>query len=226
MAAQLDQDMGKLVIYSLSFAVLLKFISLLFRKPKNAPPGPRGLPIIGHLHLIEKPMHMTLHNMAKKYGHVFSLRLGMKPLVVLSSPRAIEECLTKNDIIFAHRNETVPAKLLNYNCTTIGLASYGDYWRNLRRITTLEIFSQNRIAMFGNIRQEEVRYSLGSLLEEFNDAKKPARVQLRPKFGHLTLNIMMRMIAGKRYYGKNITDDEAKQFQSVIREMLHFHGKC
>jgi len=49
-------------------------------------------------------------------------------------------------------------------------------------------------------------------------------VTLRPKFAHFTLNIMMRMIAGKRYYGKNISDEEALQFQSVIREMLHFHG--
>ncbi|CAI9115894.1 OLC1v1016907C1 [Oldenlandia corymbosa var. corymbosa] len=220
----LDQDLKNILLITISSIVVIKLISLLFRKPKNAPPGPKGLPIIGHLHLMKKPMHITIHQMAKQYGEIFSLRLGQKPVVVLSSPRAIEECLTKNDVIFAYRNQTVSAKLLNYNCTTIGLASYGDYWRNLRRITAQEIFSQNRIAMFGNIRQEEVRYFLGALLEEYNDAKKPAKVMLRPKFAHLTLNIMMRMIAGKRYYGKDVTDDEAKQFQQVIREMLHFHG--
>lgn len=62
--------------------------------------------------------------------------------VVVSSPKA-EECFTKNDIIFAYRNDPVSEKLLNYNCTAIDLSPYCDYWRNLRPTAAVEILSQN-----------------------------------------------------------------------------------
>lgn len=36
-------------------------------------------------------------------------------------------------------------------------------------------------------------------------------------FFELTLNVMMRMIAGKRYYGENVAEvEEAKKFQEIV----------
>ncbi|KAF3446585.1 hypothetical protein FNV43_RR11765 [Rhamnella rubrinervis] len=38
-------------------------------------------------------------------------------------------------------------------------------------------------------------------------------------FFELNLNVMMRMIAGKRYYGDNVTDaEEARMFQEIVRD--------
>lgn len=203
--------------------ILFKFISFKLGKHRNLPPGPQAFPIIGHLHLLKKPVHRTLHELSQKYGHVMFLRFGVRKVVVVSSPNAAEECFTKNDIIFANRPETVAGKLLNYNSSTIGLSSYGDHWKNLRRITALQLFSQSRLAMFTNIRQEEAHFLLKELYEESNNFK-PVKITLRSKFLDLALNIMMRMIAGKRFYGKDVMDEEAKQFHEVISEMVEFHG--
>lgn len=65
---------------------------------------------------------------------------------------------------------------------------------------------------------------LKEIYEESHDMMKPSKVNLRSKVLGPYLNIMIRMIAGKRYYGKNMTNEEARQFQEVIQEMLDFHG--
>ncbi|CAI9115890.1 OLC1v1016903C2 [Oldenlandia corymbosa var. corymbosa] len=149
-------------------------------------------------------------------------------MVVISSPEAVEECFTKNnDIVFANRDETIAGKLLFYDNGIIGLSSYGDNWRNLRRIAAIEMLNQNRLAMFTSIRQEEISLMNREIYEEWveSDVKKPVKVNLRSKLSDLTLNIMMRMIAGKRYYGKNVAQkEEAKQFQQVLKEMVSFRG--
>ena len=35
---------------------------------------------------------------------------------------------------------------------------------------------------------------------------------------------MLRTIAGKRYYGKEVVDQEAKQFQIIMREVIELQG--
>ncbi|CAK9179989.1 unnamed protein product [Ilex paraguariensis] len=70
-----------------------------------------------------------------------------------------DDCFTKNDIIFANRPRLLARKHLGYDYTTIVSASSGHLWRNLRRITTIEILSTSRIQMFSSIHGHEV-YSL------------------------------------------------------------------
>ncbi|MED6206761.1 hypothetical protein PIB30_029849, partial [Stylosanthes scabra] len=99
------------------------------------------------------------------------LKLGTRKALVVSSPEAVEECLTKNnDIIFANRPQTLASKNLNYDSKTIGSASYGDHWRSLRRLTTLELFSTNRLAMLECVREEEVQFLVKQLFQECNNA--------------------------------------------------------
>ncbi|KAK3019710.1 hypothetical protein RJ639_003944 [Escallonia herrerae] len=83
-----------------------------------------------------------------KYGPIFALRFGSRPVLVISSPTAVEECFTKNDIIFTNRPSFLIGKHLNYNYTTIGSAPYEPHWRNLCRISTLEILSNTKSTHF------------------------------------------------------------------------------
>lgn len=150
------------------------------------------------------------------------LQFGTRKVLIVTSASAVEECFTKNDIIFANRPQSLAGKYLNYNYATIGLAPYGDYWRNLRRVTTLELFSTSRIAMFASIRQEEVQLMVKELF--LASSTKPAKVDVTSKIIELVFNIMLRMIAGKRYYGKDVVDKEAKMFRDIIREFEEIHG--
>ena len=219
--------MEDIFLYS-SLSFLLVFIAFkLFLQTrtqrKHLPPSPPSLPVLGHLHLLKKPLHRTFLRLSQKYGHVFSLRFGSKFVVIISSPSAVEECFTKNDIVLANRPRLTVGRHLGYNYTILVSAPYGDHWRNLRRISTLEIFSTNRLNMFLGIRRDEVKCLLRKLSK--NSCQGFAKVELKSMFSELTFNIIMRMVAGKRYYGEDVKDvGEAREFRELVSEVLKMSG--
>ncbi|XP_017218716.1 cytochrome P450 81Q32 isoform X3 [Daucus carota subsp. sativus] len=200
--------------------LLIIFVSKLFRTSMNLPPSPfPKLPIIGHLHLIKSPLHRSLDTLSKAFGPVMSLQFGSSLVVVVSSPAAVEECFTKNDIVLANRPRMTMGKYMAYNWSTMAGASYGDHWRNLRRIASLEIFSTSRLNSFLSIRRDEVNHLLLALSQNAGQGFK--KVVLKPNLNVLSFNIVMRMIAGKRYFGEVVDDQEkAKQVRRIIEEVL------
>ncbi|KAM3363446.1 hypothetical protein P3S68_018300 [Capsicum galapagoense] len=210
--------METILLYtSLSICLIVLALKLVSSRRKlNLPPSPLlKLPIIGHLYLLKPPLYLTLAKLSTKYGHVFSLHSGTRLVVVVSSPSAAEECFTKNDIVFANRPRLMINKYLGYNSTTVGDLPYGDHWRNLLRLCALEILSTNRLNNFQPIRQHETNLLVHRAFHNSGD-NFGTPVDLKSKLFQLSYNIIMRMIAGKRYYG------EAKHFQEIIDEITLF----
>ncbi|XVF59342.1 hypothetical protein PTKIN_Ptkin07bG0267900 [Pterospermum kingtungense] len=213
--------MEQILIYSLISAFILLLAAKLTRsRRKKLPPSPFGLPILGHLHLLKEPLHRTLFNLSQSHGPIFSLRVGSRFLVVVSSPSAVQECFTKNDIVLANRPRFLMGKYVGYNNTTLAFAPYGDHWRNLRRLSTIEIFSSNRLNMSLDIRRDEVKRLLRKLYQV--SANGFAKVELKSMFSELTFNIIMRMIAGKRYFGDDVSGnkEEGRRFRKIIMELF------
>ncbi|CAI0542735.1 unnamed protein product [Linum tenue] len=144
------------------------------------------------------------------------LKFGSRPVVVVSSAAAAEECFTSHDVVLANRPNLMMGKHIGYNHTTMIQAPYGDHWRNLRRIGAVEIFSAGRLNNFAAIRRDEVN----SLVLRLAAGHK--KVELRTMFQDLTFNNMMRMIAGKRYYGDAMAAagedqlEEAERFKEMM----------
>ena len=204
---------------SLSVVFLLFAFKLLLqskRGHRNLPPSPPAVPILGHLHLLKGPFHRALHHLSETYGPIFSLRFGSQLVVVISSSSAVEECFTKNDVIFANRPRLMVSEYLGYKYTSIVSSPYGEHWRNLRRLCALEIFSSNRLNMFLGIRKDEIKHLLRRLGGDSRD--NFAKVELKSLFSELTFNIITRMVAGKRYYGEGSDFEEAKHFREIIRK--------
>ncbi|XP_038882511.1 cytochrome P450 81Q32-like [Benincasa hispida] len=212
--------------YSLLF-LSLSLIFLLFafnlRRRRNLPPSPPSLPIIGHLHYLKIPVHRTFQNLSAKYGPVISLWFGSRLVVVVSSLTVVEECFTKNDIVLANRPRLLVGKYIGYNHTTMVASPYGDHWRNLRRIGAIEIFSASRLNKFAGIRSDEVKRLLRKLSR--NSMHGFSKVHMQSAISELTFNISMRMAAGKRYFGEEVTDEvEAKQFRELIKQVVALGG--
>ncbi|XP_057975343.1 cytochrome P450 81C13-like [Malania oleifera] len=183
------------------YCYLALFLSLLIfrlqlRPRRISPPTPFALPIIGHLHLIKNPLYVALERLSLRYGPILNLRLGVLPIVVVSSPSAVEECFTKNDIIFANRPQSLAGDVLSYDYTSLPFASYGHLWRSVRRLTVKEMFSSNSIQKISAIRKEEVRDFLRRLYEVSKSGSQ--KVELKYFFSLLTFNVLMRIFAGKR----------------------------
>ncbi|CAL9228192.1 unnamed protein product [Arabidopsis halleri] len=213
-----------LLILTILVTILITKIFLLLAKPnKNLPPSPRiCFPIIGHLHLLKQPLlHRTLSHLSHSLGPVFSIRLGSRLAVIISSPTAAEECfLTKNDIVLANRPRFIMGKYVAYDYTSMVTAPYGDHWRNLRRITALEVFSTNRLNGSAEIRQDEVK----RLLQKLHglSVERPANVELRPLLTGLTINVIMRMMTGKRFFEEDEGGKAAisLEFRELVAEIL------
>ena len=76
------------------------------RRPKGYPPGPPTLPLIGNLHQIPKSLgHLQFEKWAREYGPVYSLILGTKVVIVLSSDVAVKDLLDKRSAIYSSRPE-------------------------------------------------------------------------------------------------------------------------
>lgn len=223
-----------MAFYSISF---LTFLFLIFlsksirlqrsgrtRARANKPPSPPGLPVVGHLHLLNKePPYKTLQQFAHIHGPLFSLRLGFRDTLVVSSPAAVEEIFTKNDLNFSNRPKFLAGKLLNYNFTTLGAAPYGPLWRNLRRLTALQIFSTPRLNDFSATRREEIKLLLKDLHR--SSGQGSVKVDMKSKLSELSFNIIMRIVAGKRYFGDEAENDEqARRFRRLISEMFYLSG--
>ncbi|WCJ31288.1 Cytochrome P450 81Q32 [Euphorbia peplus] len=188
---------------------------------KKLPPSPPALPILGHLHILKQPIHRTLHNLSQIFGPIFYLRLGYRPAIVISSPSAVEECFTKNDIVLANRPPFIMGKYLGYNHTSMGSSPYDDHWRNLRRICALEIFSTNRLNKFSSIRRDEMEILMKKLFRTSSSFTSFLEVkQLRKIFSELTFNIIMRMMTGKRYSGDG--ENAAEKFRETITAVFRY----
>ncbi|KAI0493221.1 hypothetical protein KFK09_027497 [Dendrobium nobile] len=194
--------------YFTTLLLIITFLLLFYVRRRrchhlNLPPTiPGFLPIIGHLHLLRRrsnqPLHRSLAFLSSTYGPVLLLRFGSRPVLIVSSTSAAEECLTTNDIIFADRPLLISTKYLAFNNSILGTAPYGPHWRNLRRIATIELLSTSRINSLARIRANEIRSFVHSLFSTA-PADQWNRADMKTKLKNLSFNIMMRMVVGGRY---------------------------
>ncbi|KAI9118357.1 hypothetical protein K1719_010689 [Acacia pycnantha] len=202
--------------------------------PRKPPPEAGGAwPVIGHLHLLggPEPPHITLGNMADKYGPIFTVRLGVHQTLIVNSWEIAKECFTVNDRAFASRPKLVAFEVMGYNFGMIGLSPYGAYWRHVRKIATLEVLSNHRLAMLKHVRESEVRSAMKDTYDrwlELNNINsgqnieeaKPLSCEMKNWFGEITLNVVFRMVVGKRFAETQGKDT----IQKTLRDWFDLSG--
>ncbi|ERM93483.1 hypothetical protein AMTR_s03082p00000960, partial [Amborella trichopoda] len=164
---------------------------------KKRPPFPLGLPIIGSLHQLGSLPHRSLAHLAKIYGPLMHLKLGRVPTLVASSPKMAELIMKTYDHAFCSRPILVATNYLTYGSTNVAFAPYGSYWRHVRKICILELFSSKRVQSFGFVRKEEVEGLVDSI---FVSSKAKAPVNLTEAFLSLSNNVVCRVALGKSYW--------------------------
>uniref|UniRef100_M1B2A2 Cytochrome P450 hydroxylase n=2 Tax=Solanum tuberosum TaxID=4113 RepID=M1B2A2_SOLTU len=136
------------------------------------------------------------------------LQLGEIPTIVISSPRVAQEVLKTHDIAFTNRPELLSVKVLTYNCSDIAFAPYGNYWRQMRKLCTLELLSAKNVVSFASIREEEALN-----LVQYVESKSGSIINLTEKIYALTNAVICRAAFGKR------RKEESVYFMSLIKEL-------
>ncbi|KAG0605926.1 hypothetical protein M758_9G098800 [Ceratodon purpureus] len=201
---------GRFGISTLAAAILVSIFvhKIIGFRRKSLPPGPWPLPIVGNFLSLHDKLgpYIALDKVAAKYGDLVYLRLGSFPCVVVSSADVARQVAKNNDQDFLCRPEGILIEKTGPDgFKTMSSLPYGDAWRNLRKICTVELFTKRRLAFFEQGRAEELREMLKDIQKE---AARGLTVNLRDKLGISTLNIMTRMLLNKRVF---VTGDEEHQ---------------
>lgn len=224
--------LGLLLLALPFFYISWKQLSSRSSSKKLEAPQPAGkLPVIGHLHQLAgstQPTFRLLADLADRHGPVFTLFLGANRAVVISSWELAKECFTGNDKVVASRPRTAFGRYLGYNNAIFGMAPYGPYWREVRKIVTLELLSSRQVELLKHIRTTEVDLSIKNLYKQWtsSSSKLPIMVDMKQWFGDLTFNIITTNLAGKRYFGDDVIEDEqeARKYRELIEKFFYLSG--
>ncbi|KAI4371637.1 hypothetical protein MLD38_009964 [Melastoma candidum] len=204
--------------------ILLLLLAHFLRPPNKRtklPPGPAGLPLIGSLHQLGSSPHVSLYHMAKRYGPVFTLRLGSVLTVVASSPQVAKELLHKNDQSFADR--PVPDAITAQPNPEYTLAWVpGDSkWRNRRRLCSTQLFASQSLDRLQHLRHEKFRQLVEHIRVSYCPVGKAVDIgQLA--FG-TTVNLMSSSI-----FSQDLVDPEfgkAQEFKDLVWRIMEDAGK-
>ncbi|KAM9316377.1 cytochrome P450 2K1-like [Gastrophryne carolinensis] len=186
------------------------------RNIHNFPPGPKPLPLIGNLHMLNlKRPYLSFLEFSKTYGSVFSVQIGMKKIVILCGYETVKEALVNYAEEFSERPD-IPI----FQDITKGygvLFSHGDNWRVMRRFTisTLRDFGMGKKTIENKI-IEECEY----LVKTFKSfGGRPCENSMI--MNAATANIIVSIVLGHRF---NYEDPIFLRLLHLLQENIRLAG--
>ncbi|XP_023221642.1 vitamin D 25-hydroxylase-like [Centruroides sculpturatus] len=197
---------------SILVVVILTIINVLrnyFSRPKNFPPGPSGLPFVGYLPFLGEEAHLKLYKLRLKYGGIFSVLLGSKRIVVLSSYDVMKEAYSKSALL---GRPPITAFDFIFKLRGIGMSS-GEEW------------VENRRFVINNLRIFNERYDLAIEEEILLLLRELAQSKGRPfNFHQLSLssitNVIFSFVSGVRFDYHDPTKKTIEEFIEIYTKYL------
>ncbi|KAM8952279.1 cytochrome P450 2A6-like [Pelodytes ibericus] len=175
---------------------------------RNLPPGPPPLPFIGNLLQIERgQMVNSLMKLWKRYGPVYTLYFGSRPVIVVCGYEAVKEALVDHGDEFGGRGRVAT---LDKFAGGYGLGfSNGERWRQMKIFTlkTMKNFGMGKKSIEEKI-QEEAHF----LVKEFTESKEMP-IDPSKKLGNAIANILCSIIFGNRF---EYTDERFAHLLGIV----------
>ncbi|KAH1237614.1 hypothetical protein AAZX31_08G180100 [Glycine max] len=200
-------DHTSYLIYFISSIIVFALFKLVQRSDSKTsstccklPPGPRTLPLIGNMHQFvgSLPVHHCLKNLADNYGPLMHLKLGEVSNIIVTSQEMAQEIMKTRDLNFSDRPNLVSSRIVSYNGSNIVFSQHGEYWRQLRKICTVELLTAKRVQSFRSIREEEVAELVKKIAATASEAEGSNIFNLTENIYSVTFGIAARAAFGKK----------------------------
>ncbi|KAJ7154265.1 cytochrome P450 [Mycena filopes] len=212
--------------YLLVAAILVYLrVALSFQPPKSdgkgnrIPPGPFGLPLLGSFPFLTHYPELTLDYWYKKFGDIYSFRLGNQLVVAISDPGIAKDLMVTNGAIFSSRKDMFVKAQTIFLRRAITGSGYNDTWRKHRRIA-YSYLQQRSVTSFIPGLDHEAAALVKTL---FNDSKG-GLLPINPQrySGRCLLNNMLTITFGIRTEAVN--DPTVTEVLRVSREFMNCTG--
>jgi len=208
---------------------LFFFIKYTTLKTSPLPPGPRGLPIVGNLHQLDSSsIHIQLWQLSKKYGPLFSLQLGLRKAIVVSSPKLAKEVMKEHDLECCERPKLLGQQKLSYNGLDLAFSPYNRYWREIRKICVMHVFSSKRVSCLSSIRHSEVKQMIKKISRHASNSEV---TNLNQVLTSLSSTIICRIALGRKYeqegaemFHRLFSECEAMMATLFVSDYIPFMG--
>ncbi|KAF9601660.1 hypothetical protein IFM89_021182 [Coptis chinensis] len=205
---------------SLYLVVLFFVVPLLFlcgvlvrsRKKVPYPPGPKGLPVVGNMFILDQLTHRGLAQLADQYGGLVHLQSGKLHMMAVSTPEIARQVLQVNDLIYSNRPANLNIKYLTYNQADMAFAHYGPFWRQMRKLCTQKVFSKKRAESWASV-SEEVETTIRTVA-----AKAGSVINVGELVFSLTRNITYRSAFG------STSNEGQDEFVAIMQEFSKLFG--
>ncbi|XP_042496952.1 cytochrome P450 77A1 [Macadamia integrifolia] len=209
-------DILVLLLAALLSCLWWRYWSITGRGPKNLPPGPPGWPVVGNLIQVilqRRPFMYVVRDLRSKYGPIFTMQMGQRTLIIITSAELIHEALIQKGPIFASRPADSPTRLVfSVGKCAINSAEYGPLWRTLRRNFVTEVTNPMRIRQCSWIRQWAFDNHLKRLRKEASD-KGSVEVMSNCRFTICSILICI-------CFGAKITESRVKEIEAVLKDVM------
>ena len=180
------------------------------------PPGPRGLPILGFLPWLNpSEPYKTLTDLVKRYGKVYSIKMGNVPCLVVADNKVMKDLFVREEV-----SGRAPLYLTHGIMQGKGIiCSEGEHWKEQRKWAGM---TMRKLGLAGADVEKTLFETIEDLLDIF---EKSDGNPINPQkiLSHAVGNMLNEVIFGKRY---NQDCEMWKWLQEVREEGIKLIGVC
>ncbi|XP_054128458.1 cytochrome P450 1A4-like [Melozone crissalis] len=168
------------------------------------PPGPRGFPVLGNVLELRTDAHLALTRLSRRYGDVMEVRIGTRPVLVLSGLDTIRQALVKQGEDFMGRPDLPSFHYISNGQSLTFSPDSGEVWKACRRLaqSALKSFSiassptSSCSCLLEEHVSQEAEYLVTKFLQVMEEHKS---FDLNQYLVVSVANVICAMCFGKRY---------------------------
>ncbi|XP_029913577.1 cytochrome P450 2K1-like [Myripristis murdjan] len=200
-------------------AVVFLLVLYIFtsQEKMKEPPGPKALPLLGNLLQMDlKRPYITLCELSKKYGSVFTVYFGPNKVVVLAGYKTVKQALVNHAEEFGDRSIIPIFQDFNQDHAGI-LFTNGETWKEMRRFALANL---RNFGMGKKAAEEKIIEECQHLIKEIEKHEGKA-FDTALSVCYAVSNIICSIVYGSRF---EYDDLEFKAIVGRSSECIHLLG--